>query len=148
MLRALRAAEKRAKNEGGRDAFALTIIKRSGGALSLTSKWSRKDGDSPMICLRELSGDLANENASRRAAYHVQAWSGDLPEPSQLGDQQYREMLRQLMAYQFKRQGLPSPEKHADRLADMAPLSSRKAAMNFINNFLSVAEFMARETRN
>ena len=35
----LRSAEKRAKNEGGRDAFSLTVIKRSGGALVLTAKW-------------------------------------------------------------------------------------------------------------
>ena len=37
--RELHAAEQRAKNEGGRDAFSITVIKRSGGALRLTAKW-------------------------------------------------------------------------------------------------------------
>ena len=70
-----------------------------------------------------------------------------MPEPSQLGDEQYRDMLCRLMSYQFKRQGIDLPETHARRLAEMAPLTSRKEAMGFINNFLSVAEFLARETR-
>ena len=146
VIRELRVAEKRAKNEGGRDAFSLTVIKRSGGALYLTSKWSR-DGDSPMTCLRELSAALKDDQASRRAAFHIQAWSTDLPEPSQLGDEQYREMLCRLMSYQFERQKIGLPEMHADRLAKMAPLTSREEAMGFINNFLSVAEFLARKTR-
>lgn len=147
MMRELHAAEKRAKNEGGRDAFSITVIKRSGGYLYLTNKWSRDGGDSPMTCLRELSAALTDDAASRRAAFHIHAWSTDLPEPSQLGDGQYRDMLCRLMSYQFERQGIRLPETHARRLAEMAPLASRKEAMGFINNFLSVAEFLARETR-
>ena len=147
VMRELRAAEKRAKNEGGRDAFSITVIKRSGGALYLTSKWSRAGGDSPMICLRELSAALVDDEASRRAAFHIHAWSTDLPEPSQLGNEQYRDMLCRLMSYQFQRQRIGLPEMHARRLAELAPVTSRKEAMGFINNFLSVAEFLAREAR-
>lgn len=146
--RELVAAEKRAKNEGGRDAFSITVVKRSGGALFLTCKWTRAGGDSPMTCLRELSTALRDNDASRRAAFHVQAWSTDLPEPQQLGEQGWRQMLTQLMRYQFNRQGLADPDTHAQRLADMAPIESREKAMTFINNFLSVAEFLARETRS
>lgn len=146
--RELTAAEKRAKNEGGRDAFSITVVKRSGGALFLTCKWTREGGDSPMTCLRELSAALRDNGASRRAAFHVQAWSVDLPEPQQLGDPAWREMLTQLMQYQFDRQELADPGLHARRLAELAPLDSRKKAMDFINNFLSVAEFLARETRS
>ncbi|MFT7931933.1 hypothetical protein ACMYLP_23145, partial [Salmonella enterica subsp. enterica serovar Enteritidis] len=39
VTRELQAAEKRAKEEGGRDAFSLTVVKRAGGALSFTAKW-------------------------------------------------------------------------------------------------------------
>lgn len=148
VLRELRVAEKRAKNEGGRDAFSITVIKRSGGALSLTNNWTRADGDSPMTCLRELSAALTNEEASRRAAFHVQRWTVDLPEPSQVGGEAgFRHMLKTLIAYQFDRQGLPQAQIHAQRLANMAPVENKKKAADFINNFLAVAEFLARETR-
>lgn len=146
--RELVAAENRAKNEGGRDAFSITVVKRSGGALFLTCKWTRAGGDPPMTCLRELSVALRDNDASRRAAFHVQAWSVDLPEPQQLGEAGWRQMLTQLMRYQFDRQGLADPETHSRRLADLAPIESRYKAMAFINNFLSVAEFLARETRS
>lgn len=157
VLRELRASEKRAKQhaeEGGenRDAFSLAVIKRSGGALYLSCKWTRAGGDSPMTCLRELSAALKGDEASRRAAFHVQAWSTDLPEPSQFGSgdaaaTQYRQMLRQLLEFQLNRQKIDQATVHARRLAEMAPLKSRDEAMQFINNFLSVAEFLARESR-
>jgi CRISPR-associated protein Cmr2 len=39
VLRELRLAEQRAKIEGGRNAWSLVFIKRSGGAVNLTAKW-------------------------------------------------------------------------------------------------------------
>lgn len=148
VMRELRAAEKRAKNEGGRDAFSITVIKRSGGALFLTGKWTRNSGDSPMTCLRELSAALMHDEASRRAAFHVQRWTVDLPEPSQVGGEAgFAVMLKTLISYQFNRQGLPQAAIHAQRLAEMAPADNKENAVDFINNFLAVAEFLARETR-
>src|SRR5690606_26849886 len=55
VLRELRSAEARAKNEG-RDRFSLTIIKRSGGALHLTEKWGE-----PVSLLISLRDFLAME---------------------------------------------------------------------------------------
>ncbi|MEW6168801.1 MAG: type III-B CRISPR-associated protein Cas10/Cmr2 [Pseudomonadota bacterium] len=150
VLRALRAAEKRAKNEGDRDAFSLTVLKRSGGALFFTDKWQRDGVDPVLTCLRELALAFRDEDASRRAAYHVQAWSTDLPEPSQLGSADaYREMIRSLLHYQFERQGLEAKGQpmHSARLGRLMPVDSRNAAMDYINNLLAVAEFLARETR-
>lgn len=145
--RELVAAERRAKTAGGRDAFSITVVKRSGGALYLTCKWTRPDGDPPMRCLRELSSALGDNEASRRAAYHVQSWGVDLPEPEQLGEAQWREMILRLIQYQFERQKVPGAEVHARRLSELVPASSRSEGLAFINDFLAVAEFLARETR-
>src|SRR5690606_7332961 len=69
VLRELRAAESRAKNDGGRDAFSLTVVKRSGGALTLTEKWGE-----PVRLLQALRDFLADEGVSRRAVYHTLEW--------------------------------------------------------------------------
>ena len=47
VLRELRSAEARAKGPGGRDAFSLTLMKRSGGILQFTDKWGRPRPCSP-----------------------------------------------------------------------------------------------------
>lgn len=150
VLRELRAAEKRAKNEGGRNAFSIAVIKRSGGALFLTENWQRDGNEVPMACLRELSLAFRDEDASRRAAYHVQGWSVDLPEPSQFcSAEDYRQMIERLLHYQFARQGLENKGQPilSARLARLIPLDSRKKALGYVNDFLAVAEFLARETR-
>lgn len=148
VLRELRKAEKSAKNynDGERDAFSLTVIKRSGGALQLTAKWGE-----PVALLLALRDFLADEAVSRRAAYHSLQWLRDLPEPN--GD---AEMLEKLLAYQFKRQAQKpalerhSPELLARRLAKLTVDPERKSPQSrlaWLANFLSVAEFLARETR-
>lgn len=152
VLRELRAAEKRAKNEGGRDAFSLHLLKRSGGAQRLTAKWQRAEGDSPMTCLRELSTVLAT---TRRTAYLAQQWSVDLPAPQLVGGEEaWRDMVARLLQQQFERQGLESAGMHARRLSALAPLATdvssiadHEKALETINNFLSVAEFLARSGR-
>lgn len=151
VMRELRAAEKRAKNEGGRDAFSISVTKRSGGALFLTGKWTRDGGDSPMTCLRELSAALSKDlGGSRRAAYRVQAWTTDLPEPTQVGGAEgFRTMLEAMLRQQFDhaQKKIQDLDVHVRRLAALTPTESSKKAAEFINNFLSVAEFLARETR-
>ncbi|GAB1384632.1 hypothetical protein MASR1M50_29530 [Burkholderiales bacterium] len=93
--RELAAAEQRAKNEGGRDAFSITIVKRSGGALRLTAKWGE-----PVALLQDLQAFLAHPEVSRRAAYHCLQWldSSELPQPLPA------DMLQSLLAYQLDRQ--------------------------------------------
>ncbi|MDT8410437.1 MAG: type III-B CRISPR-associated protein Cas10/Cmr2, partial [Wenzhouxiangellaceae bacterium] len=66
VLRELRRAEKRAKTEGGRDAFSLTVVKRSGGALGLTAKFGRA-----LARLIQLRDFLAEPGVSRRAVYNT-----------------------------------------------------------------------------
>lgn len=140
--RELEIAEKRAKGEGGRDAFSITVIKRSGGALHLTAKW-----DGTVQLLTDLRDFLAMDGVSRRAVYHTQEWLHDLPEPEGDGA-----MLANLLAYQMARQAKRHEQKTiaqslAPRLTALALLQP-KERLAWLGNFMSVAEFLARETRS
>jgi len=139
VLRELRAAEQRAKTEGGRDAFSITVIKRSGGTLHLTAKWGE-----PLALLNDMRRYLSADETSRRAVYHTLDWLRDLPNPKE-----NREMLERLLAYQLARQSGRDTAKQAPelahRLTDLAV--SQADARAWLTNFLCVAEFLARETR-
>lgn len=140
--RELEAAERRAKN-AGRDRFSITVIKRSGGELELTAEWGE-----PLKLLNDLRCFLREEGVSRRAVYNTAEWLHDLPEPE--GD---ATMLANLLAYQMDRQAdKAAGEKHdirqlAQRLATLA-VQQPKDRLKWLANFMSVAEFLARETRS
>lgn len=155
VLQELRAAEKRAKNEGGRNAFSITIVKRSGGALYLTEKWGE-----PVDLLQALIGFLRAEGTSRRAVYNSLEWMRNLPEPT---DDAKKDMLASLLAYQFDRQAKGNARHQAPdlarRLAQLCadqkvpailnnkptPEQRKKTRLNWLANFMGVAEFLARE---
>ncbi|MCX7628199.1 MAG: type III-B CRISPR-associated protein Cas10/Cmr2 [Methylophilaceae bacterium] len=139
VLRELRAAEQRAKNDGERDAFSITVIKRSGGALYLTAKWGE-----PLALLENLRRFLAHEDTSRRVVYHSLEWLKDLPDPKTAPD-----MLETLLAYQLARQSGGSPEAPglARRLTTLVT-AQRGNGLAWLANFLTVAEFLAREVRS
>lgn len=142
VLRELRVAEKRAKTEGGRNAFSITVIKRSGGALRLTEKW----GD-PVTLLIDLIAFLRDPATSRRAVYHSLVWMTDLPDPKGTPA-----MLESLLAYQFARQTRGQAAQQvpelARRLAACAESQKSGDGLSWLENFLTVAEFLARETRS
>ncbi len=141
VLRELRAAEQRAKKEGGRDAFSITVIKRSGGVLTVTAKWGE-----PMDVLMALRKFLADPAVSRRAVYNSLVWLKDLP--PDVSDQ----MLGSLLGYQFKRQTTSDAawNQHngstlCQRIAALA--CKEKNRLDWLTRFMGVAEFLARETR-
>jgi len=141
VLRELRAAEQRAKHEGGRDAFSIVVIKRSGGALRLTEKWGE-----PVRLLNHLIAFLRAEGVSRRAVYHTLEWLHDLPDPGEDSG-----MLESLLGYQLARQADDKSLKAqapglARRLAALTAAQSRDR-LKWLENFLTVGEFLARETR-
>ncbi|MDY0331672.1 MAG: type III-B CRISPR-associated protein Cas10/Cmr2 [Thiomonas sp.] len=141
VLRELRTAEKRAKSEGGRDAFSISIIKRSGGALRLTAKWGE-----PLRLLSDLREFLTHEDTSRRAVYNSLEWLKDLPEPKDAP-----QMLESLLAYQLTRQSEGGPKDQASSLAQRLTalaVQQEKHGLAWLENFLTVAEFLARETRS
>ena len=142
VLQALRAAEKRAKNEGGRDAFSITVVKRSGGTLSLTEKWGE-----PMNLLNNLIAFLRADGTSRKAVYSSLEWMRDLPEPTSADA---TAMLSSLLAYQFDRQSNGDAKQAAPALAQrLAELCAAQETqpLRWLANFMGVAEFLARETR-
>jgi CRISPR-associated protein Cmr2 len=140
VLRELRTAEKRAKTEGGRDAFSLTVIKRSGGALVLTAKWTQGESR-PAALLERLRAFLADPAVSRRAVFNITRFLQDLPEGNP-------NMLDALLRYQFERQSSKFVCQHQDIASLTRALSQIYATdLKGLFNFLSVAEFMARETR-
>ena len=165
VLRRLRQAEKRAKEKGGRDAFAITLLKRSGGETELTCKWRLTDVEpldsTPMGLLLRLRNAFAN-SLSRRAAYHIQSWIDQLPSSEQFSDSAtYQDMLVENLRYQFKRQGGigENGEQTAAISAALGKLAGTEKqnapeqnnGVNlpaaFIRDFLTVAEFLAREGR-
>jgi CRISPR-associated protein Cmr2 len=158
VLQELRAAEKRAKNEGGRDAFSITVIKRSGGALYLTEKWGE-----PVDLLVALIAFLRAEGTSRRAVYNSLEWLRDLPEPV---DANTTDMLASLLTYQLRRQASGKARDDAPALAQrLAALcrsqkptptpqgnpsheQAKKTRLHWLGNFMGVAEFLAREVHS
>ena len=163
VLRALRAAEARAKTVGGRDAFAITQLKRSGGATELTLPWRAPNAttlvDSPMQLLGELVDTFRGET-SRKAAYLTQGWLPNLP--GTLPPEQLEDLLASTLGYQLARQS------GGDKVRkDNAPLLGRKLAKaalrpppgdtphpdrsrraaDHLRDLLAVAEFLAREGR-
>jgi CRISPR-associated protein Cmr2 len=147
VLQELRAAEKRAKNEGGRNAFSITIVKRSGGALYLTEKWGE-----PVDLLQDLIGFLRADGTSSRAVFNSLEWMRDLPEPT---DSATTKMLASLLAYQLDRQAKGDANAQAPQLAQrLAQLCAEQVrrqegkGLNWLANFMGVAEFLARETRS
>lgn len=141
--RELATAEKHAKNEGGRDAFSITIIKRSGGALYLTEKWGE-----PVNLLMAVRSWLTEEGVSRRAVYHTLAWLNERELPATAFDSG---MVQTLLAYQLDRQAKGDAKAQtpdlARRLATLAMRWPQDKRIEKLRNFLSVAEFLARETR-
>jgi CRISPR-associated protein Cmr2 len=142
VLRELRAAERRAKSEGRRNAFSITVIKRSGGALYLTARWGE-----PLALLNDLIKYLRDEDTSRRAVYHSIEWLADLPQPAGDGA-----MLESLLAYQLARQTKDRGQKElapqlARRLTALALEQPHAQPKAWLRNFLTVAEFLAREIR-
>ena len=158
VLRELRATEQRAKTEGGRDAFSINLLKRSGGAVQLTLPWLAPGADWHAA----LQGDLADAPAalllglrdcfagdtSRRAAYLTQGWLEDLPTARQVGADTLRELLAVNLARQLQRQGGEAAAALGKRLATLACALDPDHPAGTIRDTLAVAEFLAREGRS
>lgn len=160
VLRELRATEKRAKNEGGRDAFSINLLKRSGGAVHLTLPWLPPGkkweealkgslSGTPMALLMKLRRVFAGAT-SRRAAYITQGWLEGLPSAAQIGSETLQSLLAANLAQQLGRQGSKDNAPLGHMLAETA---CRIAAQRnsepapIVRDLLAVAEFLAREGR-
>lgn len=164
VMRELRAMEKQAKKQGGRDAFAIKIMKRAGGDLNLTLPWRLAGGGdqhhwpalsaTPMGKLLALRDALADPTVSRRIAYIAQQWLPSLPGVNDFDDPaSYAQMLGDTLAYQFQRQGGKDKAALGRDLANMVmelrtmDAFSQQSPTAILESFLGVAEFLAREGR-
>lgn len=161
VLRELRSTEKKAKNEGGRDAFSINLLKRSGGAVHLTLPWLQAGDnwptalkgsltDTPMALLLKLQTLFAG-NTSRRAAYLTQGWLADLPQAEQIGMATLQALLTSNLAHQLKRQGGDTAGPLGPILAETACRIAQQRGCEpaeLVRDLLGVAEFLAREGRS
>lgn len=102
-----------------------------------------------MALLSDVRCFLAHPDVSRRAAYHTLEWLDAQTLPTPEGD---GAMLQSLLAYQLDRQA------GGDARTQAAPLARRLTTQTvaqpagqriaWLRNFISVAEFLAREVRS
>lgn len=139
--RALHAAEQHAKNEGGRDAFSITLIKRAGATTHFTARFD-------VLGTLDRTVEYLREPAvSRRAVYSTLEWLKDLPDPVP------HEMLGSLLDWQLRRQ---CGRKSVWQLHDVPGLAhdlahcacGEKAPREWLRDLLLTAEFLAREIRS
>ncbi len=154
VLRLLRAMEKRAKSEGGRDAFSIALVKRSGSEIWFDGKWNLNNNDlfkSEMGLLIRTRDLLARKEISRRAAYILIETLRDIPAE--------QSALAAVMSRQFRQQGardelLAYAEQLASDLAEVASKHSGGVADKeweapnlWLRNVFITAEFLARNGR-
>lgn len=156
VLRELRIAEKEAKS-AGRDAFAIRVLKRGGGAEQLQMKWLLPDGlhnwqkmpaleNTNIGLLMQLRDALSGHgDLSRRAAYIVNTWLPQLPNTEKDHDEDFVHMIETTLKHQLGRQG--GEAAFAQQLVDLAGRHQATQLKTNLGNIFAVAEFMAREGR-
>lgn len=158
VLRHLRAAEKDAKAKGGRNAFSIRVIKRSGGRLDLTLPWWLGEGReavSTMHALDSLRVAIAGD-MSRRVAYHADEWVRRFPWLNDSGA--LKALIARNLEYQFGRKGRRDGDDPV-RIAEVAVREAERRtngktgpglareAYAVVQGLLFIAEFLAREAR-
>lgn len=156
VLRELRSAEKIAKN-AGRDAFAVRVLKRGGGAEDLSLKWLLESKgqqwakmpeleSTSMGLLMELRDQLSGKgDLSRRVAYVVNSWLPQLPNATIDDDKNFVAMIETTLSYQLDRQG--GDGRFAAMLIDLAGRNKATTLKENLRGVFAVAEFFAREGR-
>jgi CRISPR-associated protein Cmr2 len=149
VLEHARKAESTAKDKGGRDAFCLWVLKRSGEPHQVVYKWAYGDLR-PLELLGDLVGLLA---AGRVSSAFVRAMTaefaslrriapGEKPPPS-LDPIVNAELHRRL-----RRSWQGDAAKEIKRISDLAGKLAKLFAQGTLDNFLSfleIAAFLARE---
>lgn len=164
VLRNLREAEKTAKTMGGRNAFSIRVLKRSGGKLELTLPWwlgEEKNEIYTMAALESLRRAITRD-LSRRVAYHFVEMVNRFPyieNPSEV-----KQLIELTLMKQFERkarEGATLPSDDAKQVADIAVMEAQRRAGNrqenglmasyayaIVRDLLFTAEFLAREARS
>jgi len=142
-MKTLREAEKRAKGEGGRDAWSLTLLKRSGGSLQVTAKWSL------LAVFDDLRRFLGSANVSRRAAYNILGWFADVPRDRTLVESMLSfRMRRQTQSLEARSAAAQVARKLVSAAFDQGQRPAGVDPLHWLRDFMLAAEFMAREVRH
>ena len=145
VLRELHAAERRAKDEGGRNAWSLALVKRAGGTVNLTAKWG-----APLQAFERLRHFVADEGVSRRAVYNSLDWLVDLPadDPGLLAALLVRQFKRQARSDAIERHDVPALVRSLVEVAFDAALRPASAGpLEWLHRAMLCAEFLARDER-
>ncbi len=166
VLAEARQAEKRAKNSG-RNALAITVMKRSGNVARIAGQWpgftisddrqrvqeAEPFGQTFPGLMARLAAMFRSGQLSRRAPYHVFQHLQRLPERklSGLAQEEWNAMLRSMLAYQFDRQRNAGSKADVHKLAcDIADWVCREEhprPLRTLREFLGAAEFFGRRGR-
>jgi len=139
LVRESREAEKRAKNNYDREAFAVTLIKRSGETIYWGAKW-----DSAALALyKEFTIATDQEKLSGRFPYALAELLRPYNLKKDIVDNSFKEVIRKEYAHVLERQSLVRGAR-LDRADDYLESLSPKHLSDFISIFL-VSAFMNRQ---
>jgi CRISPR-associated protein Cmr2 len=153
-LKELREAEKSAKN-AGRNAFCIKILKRGGGAETLTDRWwhgelnedikSNGFKNTGFGLIQRLIKETGKESFSRKTFYAVNDWLHHLPQ----NQAEQKEMASALLQHQFRQHGA-EPQLAKDLIEEVFnPLRSKNfMPLETLKDYLFVSEFLGREIRS
>ncbi len=152
VLSRARHAEREAKERGGRDAFALVVLKRSGEIHQAVYRWTCGQLR-PLVLLARLVRLLVEEKVSDRFIRHL---SGEFrylkpPESGSVAPASEEEILRAGLNRLLRRawQGKVKEEETAisELAGELLTLYAQGALENFLS-YLEIAAFLAREVNS
>jgi CRISPR-associated protein Cmr2 len=151
VLADLRSAERRAKTDGGRDAFCLAVEKRAGGTTRLVGKWRMNAGADGDLGLLLAARDFLARGLSRRAVYHLAERLRDVPaDPAALEAVLRYQFTRQARGEEAKTEGKVLAGRLARGAVGRSPASGEPewpGPNRWLCDLLITAEFLAREGR-
>ncbi|RME76864.1 MAG: hypothetical protein D6776_00500, partial [Planctomycetota bacterium] len=162
VLRELRAAERRAKEAGGRDAVSIALIKRAGGMTHWTTRWGLRceagEAEEPRpsaLAIARALRDALRAALTRQTTYHILQWLEGIEEAGG-AESLVPGLLRALLVRQFLRHRVPGADEAklrglADRIVDLVHDASLRPCgtgpVAQLRALFTVAEFLARESR-
>ena len=151
VLQHARHMEKKAKNDGGRDAFGIALFKRSGNVSEMVTKWNH--GDLEVLAVGEKSVELLqNDEISKRFLYTFRDAFAKLigddgvlmtELPSDLFDKEFKRIIERA----YKTEGQQFDKRSQRAINQTLALWSNFHTFTEFLSFLEIINFIARETK-
>ncbi len=143
VLQAARRAEHTAKHQYGRNALAVEVLKRSGEAITVGTKWGYEDMPDVVALLIDVTERLQGDRISNKWPYVVRA---EVPALEALPSEAQKAELKRLLRRQAGR-SISSPqekEEQADELSEKLAILAGKTGFAAVSDWLLVCSFIAR----